>query len=213
LSTSLYYTHSTDVFSFISFDTGETVIVNGQEVPVIQRSPINLATNDRFGYEFNLTYSPNKKWRINGDFNFYKSITEGDFNEINFDAENVSWRARISNKYTLPGEIDWQTTLSYRGPNETAQSKSDGVFSSNMAFSKDLFKDKASISVRVSDLLNSNKRQSETFTDTYNTYGEYRWRQRSFNLSFTYRFNQKKKRQRSSFGGGDEEIPEFSGKP
>lgn len=215
LSTSLYYTHSTDVFNFIQFDTGETANVNGQEVPVIQRSPINLATNDRFGYEFNLTYSPNRKWRINGDFNFYKSITEGDYNDTNFDAENVSWRARISNKYTLPGEIDWQTTLSYRGPNETAQSKSDGVFSSNMAFSKDIFKDNASISVRVSDLFNSNKRQSETFTDTYNSYGEFRWRQRSFNLSFTYRFNQKKRRQQrnQNQGGGDEEMMEFSGKP
>ena len=51
-------------------------------------------------------------------------------------------------------------------------------------------------------------RQSETFTDTYESYGEFRWRQRSFNLSFTYRFNQKKQRQRQSREdmGGDEEM-------
>jgi outer membrane receptor protein involved in Fe transport len=214
LSTSVYYSHSTNVFSFISFDTGETANVNGQDVPIIQRSPINLATNDRFGYEFNLTYSPNKKWRINGDFNFFKSIDKGDFNNINFDNENVSYRARFSNKYTLPAKIDWQTTLSYRGPRETAQSKSKGALYTNMAFSKDLFKGDASISARVSDLFNSSKRKTNTYTDTYNSYSEFQWRQRSFNLSFTYRFNQQKKRQRNNQDfQGDEEGMEFQGKP
>ncbi|MCK0179384.1 TonB-dependent receptor family protein [Flavobacteriaceae bacterium S0862] len=208
LSTSIYHTHSTNSWNFISFDTGETATVNGQEVPVIQRSPINLSTNDRFGYEFNLTYSPSRAWRINGDFNFFKSIDRGEFNGINFDNENVSYRARLSNKYTLPAKIDWQTTISYRGPSEGAQSKSKGVISTNMAFSKDVFKGNGSISARVSDLFDTSMRQSETFTDTYESYGEFRWRQRSFNLSFTYRFNQKKQRQRQSREdmGGDEEM-------
>ena len=208
LSTSIYHTHSTNSWNFISFDSGETATVNGQEVPVIQRSPINLSTNDRYGYEFNLTYSPSRAWRINGDFNFFKSIDRGEFNGINFDNENVSYRARLSNKYTLPAKIDWQTTVSYRGPSEGAQSKSKGVISTNMAFSKDVFKGNGSISARVSDLFNTSMRQSETFTDTYESYGEFRWRQRSFNLSVTYRFNQKKQRQRQSREdmGGDEEM-------
>ena len=214
LSTSLYYSHSTDIFSFVSFETGETAIINGQELPVIQRSPVNLATNDRFGYEFNLTYSPTRKWRVNGDFNLYNSITKGDFEGINLDADIISWRARLTNKYTLPAKIDWQTTLSYRGPNENGQTKSEGVFSANMALSKDLFKDKASIAINVSDLFNTRKRKSETFTPTFESYSEFQWRQRSFNLSFTYRFNQKKKRSRGDRGngGGDEEM-EFQGKP
>jgi len=208
LSTSIYHTHSKDTWSFIQFDTGETEEINGRDVNVLKRSPINLSTNDRFGYEFNLTYSPSRAWRINGDFNFFKSIDRGDFNGVNFDNENVSYRARLSNKYTLPAKIDWQTTISYRGPSEGAQSKSKGVISTNMAFSKDVFKGNGSISARVSDLFNTSMRQSETFTDTYESYGEFRWRQRSFNLSFTYRFNQKKQRQRQSREdmGGEEEM-------
>ena len=76
-----------------------------------------------------------------------------------------------------------------------------------MAFSKDVFKGNGSISARVSDLFNTSMRQSETFTDTYESYGEFRWRQRSFNLSFTYRFNQKKQRERSMQQDmGDEEM-------
>ena len=50
-------------------------LINGEEVPVIQRTPVNAGTNDRYGFEFNLNYSPSKKWRINSDFNFFKSIS------------------------------------------------------------------------------------------------------------------------------------------
>ncbi len=96
------------------------------------------------------------------------------------------------------------------GPSETAQSKSKGMFSTDLAFSKDLFKEKASLAVRVSDLFNSRKRISETFTDTFEGTSEFQWRQRSYNLTFTYRFNQKKKRERGrgNYDGG-EEMMEF----
>ena len=75
-----------------------------------------------------------------------------------------------------------------------------------MAFSKDLFKDKASIAFNVSDLFNTRKRETQTITNTYESFSEFQWRERSFNLSFTYRFNQKKKRSRnrSDFEGGEE---------
>ncbi|EDP70544.1 TonB-dependent receptor domain protein [Flavobacteriales bacterium ALC-1] len=213
LNTSIYVTNSTDIFTFITEDTGETVIVGGTEVPVIRRSPINLATNDRVGFEFTLTYRPSRKWNINGNFNLFRSKTEGVYNGIDFGAENTSWFMRLNNKYTLPGGIDWQTRMNYRGPTEDAQSKRQGIFSMNLAFSKDLFKDKASIAFNVSDLFNSRKRITETSTPTFNADSEFQWRERSFNLSFTYRFNQKKKLERSGRGnanGGGEDF-DFEG--
>ena len=201
---SAYYSHATDVFSFISFDTGETVEINGEDIPVLQRGPINLATQDRLGFEFTLGYRASKKWTINANFNFFQSETEGVTpNGQNLGTTNNSWFARLNNKITLPGNIDWQTRLMYRGPSEDAQNKREGLFSANLAFSKDLFKDKASIAFNVSDLFNSRKRTQQTITDTFSSTSEFQWRERSFNLSFTYRFNQKKKQQRRSNGGND----------
>ena len=209
LNTSVYFQHGTDAFNFISQDTGETVDLNGQEVPVIRRTPINLASNDRYGFEFTLTYSPSRKWRINGNFNLFKSVTKGDFEGENFDADNTSWFIRMNNKVTLPGEIDWQTRIFYRGPSENAQNKSEGILSTNLAFSKDLFKEKASLALSVSDVFNTRKRKSETFTPTFVGTSEFQWRERSFNLSFTYRFNQKKKRQQQRGDNNGEDGEEF----
>ncbi len=214
LNTSIYYTHSTQVFTFISEDTGDTVIIGaddtnpGTEVPVIRRTPINLTNSDRYGFEFTLTYNPSRKWRINGNFNAFQNSVRGENNGENLDADNFSWFARMNNKITLPAKIDWQTSIFYRGPGENAQTKTDGIFSMNLAFSKDLFKEKASLTFNVSDVFNSRKRISTSTTSTFISDSEFQWRERSFNLAFTYRFNQKKKRQRSqrNFGGGDDEF-------
>ncbi|WP_108805407.1 TonB-dependent receptor domain-containing protein [Aquimarina sp. Aq107] len=214
LNSSIYYNRSTQVFTFIAEDTGDTATIgDGTIVPIIRRTPINLSSSDRYGFEFTLTYNPTKKWRINGNFNAFQNNIKGDFNGQNFDADNFSWFARLNNKITLPAKIDWQTTAFYSGPNENAQTKSEGLLSVNLAFSKDLFKERASLTFNVSDLFNSRKRQSVSTTETFITDSEFQWRERSFTMSFTYRFNQKKKRQRSrnnfNNGGGEE----FEGKP
>ncbi len=203
LSSSLYFQRTTDEDEWVSIDTGNTVNINGEDVPIIQRTSVNAGTNKRYGFEFNLNYSPTKKWRINSDFNFFKSITEGEFNGINLDANNVTWSFRLNNKYTLPGAIDWQTSMRYRGPREDAQNKRKGNFSSTVAFSKDLFKEKASIAFNIDDVLNSSKFIGDVDSETFFSQREIRFRGvRSYNLSFTYRFNQKKKEQRDQRGGG-----------
>jgi outer membrane receptor protein involved in Fe transport len=228
LNTSIYYQRTTDTFNFINIGTDDyfifetNQIINASDpnfaqinqdydlIQIIRRSPVNLATNDRYGFEFTLTYRPIKKWNINGNFNIFQSVTEGFYEGTDFGAENLSWFVRLNNKYTLPGNIDWQTRLNYRGPNEDAQNKNEGIFSTDLAFSKDLFKDRASIAINVSDVFNSRKRKSETTTSTFYSNSEFQWRERTFNLSFTYRFNQQKKRERQGNGRGGDDF-DFEG--
>ena len=207
LNTSAYYQHATDAFSFVSYDTGQVVNVGGRDFSIIERSPINLAEEDRFGFEFTLTYNQSRKWNVNANFNIFQQSTTGTTpNGLSLDNDNTSWFARLNNKYTLPAKVEWQTSLNYRGPSADAQNKREGVFSTNMALSKDLFNEKASIALNVSDLFNSRKRMMETNTPTFMSNSEFQWRERSFMISLTYRFNQQKQRQdrnRGDNGGGD----------
>ena len=201
-NTSIYYNHGTDVFQFIREDTGETT---DDGIPIIRWTPINLSTEDRFGYEFSLNYTPIKGWRFNGSFNIYNSTIEGFHDGIDFGSNNTSWFTRMSAKIILPAKIDWQTTFMYRGPRENAQSKREGSFTTNLAFSKDVLKGNGTVSLNVSDLFNSRKRRAVTSTETFESYSEFQWRERNFRLTFAYRFKQKKKRERrGEFNGNGE---------
>lgn len=197
-NTSLYVNRTTDSFQFVRKATG--VEVNGVEV--IQSSPINLATEYRAGFEFTLNYTPYKWWKLNSNFNLFRIETQGDYTYTNLNGDVVfqdfnnttsSWSTRLSSKITLPYKIDWQTNLNYNGPQNNAQGKSFGVFAINLAFSKDVLKDKGTIALNANDLLNSRKRINETFiSGSVSSYSEMQWRERQVTLSFTYRFNKAK---------------------
>ncbi|MFX0558031.1 TonB-dependent receptor domain-containing protein [Maribacter sp. CXY002] len=221
-TTSAYFNRSTGVFQFITQETGDFVTIenpsdpsNPVVVPVQARTPINLATDERYGMEFTTTYTPKRNWRLTWNVNVFQQKLRGDYSYVNFqdeqitqnfDANNFTWFSRLSAKLPLPWEIDFQTNAFYRGPSEDAQSKNKGILSTNLAFSKDVIKDKATLSLNVSDLFNSRKRKSETRTDNVFTYSEFQWRQRQINLSFLYRFNEQKNQRRrngESPRGGD----------
>jgi len=204
LNSSIYYSHATDVFQFITQETGETT---PDGVPIIKRTPINLATDDRYGFELSANYTPIKQWRFNASFNFFNSTLKGEYDGVDYGSQNASWFARFSSKIVIFKDIDWQTTMMYRGPSQNSQNTYKGMFMANMAFSKDILKGDGTISFNVDDIFNSRKRASETTTDSFYSTSEFQWRERSFRLSFAYRFNQKKKRERSGGmenGGGDE---------
>ncbi len=211
LSTSIYYNISNDSWERIQEDTGE-VTDNGD--PITRRFPINLSTEERVGFEFTLNYRPFKIWNINSDFNLFNVTTNGGYtntttNETtNFDFENTAFSIRLNQKITLPGKTDLQINSNYRGASQNAQSQRNGIFSMNIAASKDFFKEKASLSLNVSDVFNGRRRESTTIIPGFSEqYSEFQWRVRSIRLSFVYRFNQKKKRQRrerNDDGGGED---------
>ena len=202
VNTSAYFQKSTNSINTIIEETGEFANINGVDVPIVLRTPINLSTNERFGFELNLSYRKGRKWNINSNFNLFQNKVEGTYNDIVYDSENVSWSFRLNNKVTLPGKVDWQTRMNVRGPNETAVSKSDGDFSIDLAFSKELFKDNATLTLNIKDLLDQRGWRNETFNDNFYNDFEYRWSQRSTTLNFTYRFNQKKNQNRRQMRSG-----------
>ena len=226
LSSSAYYNMTEDAFQFIRKESGQFVEteIDGEIVltPIIISTPVNLANEYRFGFEFNLNYTPYKWWKLNGNFNFFRNETAGEYSYVDFigntitqDLDNiaVSWTTRITSRITLPYKIDWQLNGNYRAPQSTPQGKSLGVASANTSLSKDILKDKGTIALNVSDIFNSRKRITETnIPGVINSYDEMQWRERQINLSFTYRFNrQKNERERQQRRENNGEEPEFMG--
>jgi hypothetical protein len=211
LSTAVYYNRSEDNWERIQENTGE-ITDNGD--PVTNRFPINLSTEERVGVEFTLNFRPFKAWNINSDFNLFKVTSDGDYTNLttnatqNFDFENTAFFIRLNQKITLPAKIDLQINTNYRGPRQNVQTKSKGVFSMNLAASKDLFNERASLSLNFSDVFNSSISQRTTNLPGFlEQYSEFQWREPQIRVSFVYRFNQKKKREKGgSYNTGGEDY-------
>jgi len=203
LTSSVYYQRETDAFQRVQeqvFITGP----GGSQVEVIRNIPFNLATNDRTGAELGILYNPTKWLRINGSVNFFNFSLDGEFNGVDYSQSNNSWFGRFSSKVSLPWKIDWQTNAFYRGASDEVQGRSDGILSINLALSKDLLNDNATISLNVQDLFNSRKRSSFTTTDFFEQNSDFQWRQRQLRVSFIYRINEQKKRGRQQRGSGED---------
>ena len=225
VTSSLYYNQTSAPFQFIRRPNGEiiTTTVNGQNIstPVTIATPVNLDTDNRIGFEFNANYSPYKWWKLNMNFNFFSSQVKGDYqytllgsNQIIQKSVSISansWFVKLNSRFSLPFKIDCQTNATYNAPQNTAQGKTLGILAANLAFSKDILKDKASLTLNINDVFNSRKRISQTNIASLNSYNEMQMRIRQINLTFLYRFNkqktpkekQNKKNQSDDNEGGD----------
>ena len=216
-NSSVYYQLTTNNFTFVNEDTGDRVAISGDpndpnsdvvEVPVLRRGPINLSKNIRYGGEANLTYTPSRKIRLNVNFNVFSSEVIGTYNGFVFDAKNISWSSRFISSINFGKGISWQNQVFFRGPRITAQSESKPFGGLSTAINKDIFKDKGTLSFRISDVFNTQRFMTDTFTDTFNSYTEYQRRQTTYIATLTYRLNQKKnqrgRRGGNYNGGGDD---------
>ncbi|KGL63769.1 TonB-dependent receptor domain-containing protein [Polaribacter sp. Hel1_85] len=217
LNSSIYYQHSTNNITRVN--TEDFRVIDGEETPILIRQPINLSSEDRSGFEFTANYNASRKVRFSGSFNFYQFETQGEhsYNQTdpktsvvtqitrNFDTKNNSWFTRFDAKITLPWNIQSQTRIFYRGPKNDAQSDTKGILSTNLAFSKDILKDKGTLVLNVSDVFNSRKYQVTSYTPsrenpTNISDQTFQRRMRQISLNFSYRFNQKKNDKKRNSG-------------
>lgn len=213
---SVYYQKATQVIERITEATGELVQVSQNplvELPEFRFTSINLSENIRTGTEFTLTYTPKRKVRISGNFNIFNSETIGTYKGVALDRDIVSWFARVNSSFPLPLGINAQLRGFYFGPRANAQTESKGIITFSGALNKPMFKDKGTLSFRVSDILNSSRRKSTTETADFRNYTEFQWRQPTYVFTFTYRINERKndrkRNNRGNYSGGGDEEPEF----
>jgi len=167
--------------------------------------PRNIGTENAFGIEANFNTDPTDWYNLNGNFNFYRAVTEGSFNDLVLDRGTYTARFRLNNRFKI-GEVDVQLSGNYRAPENTTQGKRKGVYSIDLGANMDILNNRGTINLSVRDLFNSRKWRWETETNNFREEGEFQWRARQLRFSFTYRINQKKQRgrgDREDYDGGD----------
>lgn len=196
--TSLYYRHRENVIDRIVATDN-----NG----ITTRFPVNLATEDNLGLELNSSYQFSKNVSFNANFNFYRAQRSGSFEgqSLNFDVFTMNSRGTLKAK-AFP-KVDVQASFNYRAPQASTQGRRKAIYRLDLSAGKDVLDGKGTVVASVRDVFNTRKRRSITDTDFLYSESEFQWRARQFLLSFSYRINEKKKRNKGEnrdFGGGED---------
>ncbi len=213
------YTHSFETGYLTNWDNGSflTSLYYRSRSGVIQRisevddsgitriTPVNLASQDAYGVEINLSLTPAEWWQLNTNINFYRAITEGMYKEESLYADTYTANGRITSKTTIGKKVDFQAAFNYNAPRTTTQGKQLSSYSLDLALSKDVLKGKGTVVANVRDLFNSRLRRNITDIEGYYSSSVSLRRYRQFIVTFTYRLNRTKERERRSEGGDERE--------
>lgn len=217
------YTHSIEGGYLLNWDNGSLLasgyyryrtgvierIVLVDSVGFSRMFPVNLATQNAYGLEGNVSYSPWKWWRLNTNFNFYRAITEGTYQEQRLFSDTYTWQTRSTSQMTLWQTWEFQAGINYRAPQRTPQGRDLSTYAIDLGLSRDILKGNGTLVFSVQDLLNTRKRRSIVEREGYYSTSTFQWRSRQALVTFNYRLNQRKNergRNRDAFeeeGGGD----------
>jgi ferric enterobactin receptor len=194
LSSSLYYRHTTGKIERIR-------VVNDDGTAATR--PENLSTEDAFGLEFTAAYNLAKWWKMDGNFNFFRSITDGGNLGADFEADTYSWFTRLTSRFTFWKKTDLQLRGNYEAKQQTTQGYRKPNYFLDVALSQDILNNNATLTLNVSDLFNSRRHRFVSEGETFYTENDFQWRRRQINLTFSYRLHQQKKKKSVFEEGGD----------
>jgi outer membrane receptor protein involved in Fe transport len=192
---SLYYRVTDGVIDRITLpdDDGTTI-----------RYPVNLSTRRSVGLEFNFSYDLQSWWDITSDLNFFRSKTSGSFEGVDYSAETYTWSGRINSNWDVGKAWKIQASFDYRAPEVTTQGRRLALYSFDLGGSLDILGGRGTLTLTARDIFNTRKWRNVIDLPDYKSESVFQWRRRqSVVMTFTYRLNQKKKKE-FSLSEGDE---------
>ncbi|MBJ6109835.1 TonB-dependent receptor [Hymenobacter sp. BT523] len=123
----------------------------------------NLGTTTNLGAEISLNQPLAKWWRLNASTSLYRAQIAG--NGIGNNRTALVGTARLANNFTLRPTLDVQLSGNVRSASLTAQGRQLAWGQMDIALRQRLFSDRAALTLRVSDVLNTSSYRTEIETD------------------------------------------------
>ncbi len=156
----VYYRYTTDVIERVA--TFENNISTSK--------PLNIGTNRATGVEFNAKYTASKWLTLNADFNYNYFNREGDFEATSFDFNADQWSSRMTAKFKLPADFDFEVTGNYQSAFKNIQSVISENLFADLGLRKKILKGKAILNLSVRDVFASRISERETNQSSFYLY-------------------------------------------
>jgi outer membrane receptor protein involved in Fe transport len=217
LVTSFFYKQNNNMISTVS-----QILPNGATFSTYD----NVAKGISYGVEFIVNSPVVEWWRINTNVSFFKSKVD-DNGSLGVSQESNSWTAKLNSNMTLMEGLQLQIMANYNSPTVLismgngggfgywglgAQTKLESQYFMDMILRKDFMDGKLSFNLRVTDLFNTRKFNSQTTGLGFISQNNQKFDSRVVYFGVSYRLDSKRnfedeQRQKKMNEEGFDELP------
>jgi len=205
INSTLFYRRTTDKITEVITEIrpGPTEMQD-----TLMTSYMNLSSGSTAGLEVVISQTFTKWWKANGSFSFFNAKLDGyESNSFVYAAsESNSWTAKVSSSFTIVKNLELQLNANYRSPvisgvsgdsnhGPGGQGKTEEIYWLDLGMRYNILKNKATITLRVSDVFNTRQFKSNTFYSTFSSFQSQSHESQIVFLGFSYRINDYKQRQ------------------
>ncbi|WP_320053095.1 TonB-dependent receptor domain-containing protein [uncultured Acetobacteroides sp.] len=211
--------NSLSLTGFYRKTTGVVAAVRTQLSPIQSITTyVNLNSSVSYGAEASCNVNLLKWWNVNASGSyFYLKLSESGSSILNSNTRaSNSWTLRATNNWYATKNLSFQLMCSYKSPVVSTggmrgmggggiQGKTRTVYYFDAGARYNMLKDKISLSLRMSDIFNTNKYIQDGYGNSYTSYTK-SWRQTpNIFLGFSYKINNYKLKPQKKEGNEEEE--------
>jgi outer membrane receptor protein involved in Fe transport len=174
-------------YRFIQNEITQTFLQDPEDPSKLLLTNINGDDNTAFGIELSGSYKPTKWWSINTSFEVYNQNNRGIIGESQVENENTSFNFRINNSFKATENLTFQLFGYYKAPEQDLQFKSKEFYFVNTGARYNFLKDKATLSLNFTDILNTQK-FSFSSDQPFKQEGKFNPDSQTVFVGFSYRF-------------------------
>ncbi|WP_291199600.1 outer membrane beta-barrel family protein [Dyadobacter sp.] len=193
------YTHFKDLIFQIA--------VYNPETQITRTSYGNTGRARLISGNLNANYPITKKWNFSTNLRIAHGKVTGMVNGIETTNSGVMYQFSLSTGYKLPKDWRVNANLNANGPGVNLQGTTNSIQSTSFSVSKDVVKDKLSLSAAVSNPFTKFRRfHNSTFGPDFDQFSD-RWNYfRSFNFSLNYKFGKLKDIKKNKRGIRNDDV-------
>lgn len=203
LNSTLFYRYTTGVMDRVVY-----LLEGGVTASTFE----NLTSSQSFGLEMIGNQEFSSKLKANANVSLFRSVIDGSKVTGNDISRGNMWTAKLNVTYIPVKNASIMLAGNYRSKGVRAQERMSAVYFADLAFKYDFWKNNASVSLRVSDIFDSRRFDSETWGEGFTINSKRKMESRVVYLGFSYRLNNYKNRNRDrdrDSTNGEVETDEF----
>ena len=185
LTSTLFARITTDAIQRLRYvDTLATRLAGPGAGLVTAETYLNAGTTTNLGAEFSLSQPLAKWWRINASTSLYRAQIAS--NGLGTNRQALVGTVHLTNNFTIRPTLDVQLSGNLRSAQIMAQGRQLPQGQVDLALRQRLFSDRAALTLRLADMLNTQQNRSEINTDALTSYRYNKDESRVAWLGFTW---------------------------